>query len=167
MEIYFTEKECNSIIAITNYINKIDSIKYFTEEGGIRYNVWNIKRTTETQWIFNRLFEYFTYTTGIKIIKPIEILHIHKYVIGDKFKKHTDTLYPTQIHNIGACLNDGYAGGDFILYEPDYVLPKEKGKLYTFKGARPHEVTEILNGERWSIIAFLHLQNIEIQKKLL
>ena len=67
----FTDKECNSIIDITNYINKIDSTKYFTEEGGIKYNVWNIKRTTETQWIFDRLFEYFTYTTGIKIIKPI------------------------------------------------------------------------------------------------
>lgn len=167
MKTCFTNDECNSIIEFTKQLNKIDSKQYFTTSDDIKYNVWNVKRNDETKWIFDRLFEYFTKSTGIKIIQPIDTIHIHNYTIGDKFKKHTDTLYPTQIHNIGACLNDNYEGGDFILYEPNSILPKKTGEIYTFKSSQPHEVSEITNGERWSIIAFLHLKNIEVIKRLL
>jgi hypothetical protein len=30
-----------------------------------------------------------------------------------------------------------------------------------------HEVKEILEGERWSIIAFLHIDNLDLKKTLL
>ncbi len=107
------------------------------------------------------------YNILIKDLKPLDILHIHKYKEGDYFKKHKDNLYPTQIHNIGVCLNDDYVGGEFVLYEPDEVLPKKQGELYTFRSLRYHEVKEITNGERWSIICFLHIENIEINKNLI
>ena len=117
--------------------------------------------------IFDRLFNYFTNTTGIKIKKELDIIHLHNYKQGNKFIKHKDNLYPTQIHNIGVCLNDDYVGGEFVLYEPDELLPKKQGELYTFESLRLHEVKKIESGERWSIIAFLHNENLELKKRLL
>ena len=97
----------------------------------------------------------------------MNILHVHNYKTGDYFKKHRDDLHPTQIHNIGVCLNDDYVGGEFILYEPYEILPKKQGEMYTFESLRLHEVKKIESGERWSIIAFLHNENLELKKTLL
>jgi predicted 2-oxoglutarate/Fe(II)-dependent dioxygenase YbiX len=165
--IKFTKNECEKIINFSNTIEKKHSSYYFSNTDKINYFVWNIYRNVDTEWIFNKIESFFTYKTGIKIKKPLDILHIHKYKEGDYFKKHKDNLYPTQIHNIGVCLNDDYVGGEFVLYEPDEVLPKKQGELYTFRSLRYHEVKEITNGERWSIICFLHIENIEINKNLI
>ena len=68
---------------------------------------------------------------------------------------------------MGVCLNDNYEGGEFILHNPEFFLPKKSGEIYTFPSARMHEVKEILNGERWSIIGFLHIDNLDFPKKSL
>ena len=51
-----------------------------------------------------------------------------------------------------------------MLYDPYEILPKKQGEIYTFPSLRMHEVNEILQGERWSIISFLHIENLEIKK---
>jgi predicted 2-oxoglutarate/Fe(II)-dependent dioxygenase YbiX len=107
------------------------------------------------------MYAYFTQTTDVKIEKELYQCHIHNYVKGEKFSKHADTTYPTQIYNIGVCLNDDYEAGEFVLYNPYLVLPKKQGEIYTFESTRYHEVKEILNGERWSIICFLHKENVK------
>ena len=165
-KILFNTEECETIISIAKSID-VTSSKIYFEDNNIKYNTYNINRNDNTNWIFERMFEYFTKTTGIEIIKPIDILHVHNYKTGDVFKKHKDNLYPTQIHNIGVCLNDDYVGGEFVLYEPYEILPKKKGEIYTFPSLRMHEVKEILEGERWSIIAFLHIDNLDLKKRLL
>jgi hypothetical protein len=161
----FTKEECEAIIYLSKDIEKQDSNLYFKNENDIKYNVWNIQRTSKTQWIFDRLFNYFTNTTGIKIEKQLDIVHLHNYKQGNKFTKHNDNLYPTQIHNIGVCLNDDYVGGEFILYEPYEILPKKQGEMYTFESLRLHEVKKIINGKRYSLI--IHVKNSEIKKALL
>lgn len=163
----FTKEECETIIAIAVTNPMDDSKTYFKYDDDIKYKVSNVKRDETTDWIFIKMLDFFTNKTGIKIKKPLDILHIHKYNAGDYFKKHKDNLYPTQIHNIGVCLNDDYVGGEFVLYEPDEVLPKKQGELYTFESLRLHEVKKIESGERWSIIAFLHNENLELKKRLL
>jgi predicted 2-oxoglutarate/Fe(II)-dependent dioxygenase YbiX len=163
----FTKEECESIILITKSIEMKSSKSYFEDNNTIKYNTYNIDRNDSTNWIFERMFEYFTKTTGIRVIKPLDILHIHNYKKGDVFKKHKDNLYSTQIHNIGVCLNDDYDGGEFVLYEPYEILPKKQGEIYTFPSLRSHEVKEILEGERWSIISFLHIDNLDLKKRLL
>jgi predicted 2-oxoglutarate/Fe(II)-dependent dioxygenase YbiX len=162
----FTKEECENIILLAKEFEVKTSNDYF-ENKNIKYNTYNINRDTATQWIFDRMFEYFTKTTGIRISNPLDILHIHNYKEGDVFKKHKDNLYPTQIHNIGVCLNDDYEGGEFVLYEPYFVLPKTQGSIYTFESLRTHEVKEITKGERWSIILFLHTNNLELKKTFL
>jgi hypothetical protein len=165
-KILFSTEECETIIAIAKSID-VTSSKIYFEDNNIKYNTYNINRNDNTNWIFERMFDYFTKTTGIEIIKPIDILHVHNYKTGDVFKKHKDNLYPTQIHNIGVCLNNDYVGGEFVLYEPYKILPKKQGEIYTFPSLRMHEVKEILEGERWSIIAFLHIDNLDLKKILL
>jgi predicted 2-oxoglutarate/Fe(II)-dependent dioxygenase YbiX len=165
-KILFSTEECETIISIAKSID-VTSSKIYFEDNNIKYNTYNINRNDNINWIFERMFEYFTKTTGIEIIKPIDILHVHNYKTGDVFKKHKDNLYPTQIHNIGVCLNDDYVGGEFVLYEPYEILPKKQGEIYTFPSLRMHEVKEILEGERWSIIAFLHIDNLDLKKTLL
>jgi hypothetical protein len=165
MEKFFTKDECETIIDFTKKLKSTHSTKYFTNTNDIQYLVWGLERNDETQWVFDRLFSYFESETGIKIKLQVDILFIHKYTTGNRFKRHIDKTENNQLHNIGVCLNDDYVGGEFVLYEPDLTLPKEQGVIYTFKSARPHEVMEILDGERWSIICFLNLENLDIKNR--
>lgn len=162
----FTKEECEKIIYLAKS-SLVDSKLYFKYDDNIKYKVSNIKKDKTTDWIFDKMFVFFTNKTGIKIKKSLNILHVHNYKTGDYFKKHKDNLHPTQIHNIGVCLNDDYVGGEFILYEPYEILPKKQGEMYTFESLRLHEVKKIESGERWSIIAFLHNENLELKKTLL
>ena len=68
---------------------------------------------------------------------------------------------------MGVCLNNDYDGGELVLYNPEEQLPKEIGNIYTFPSQRLHEVKKIIKGERWSIIGFLHFENIELNKTLI
>lgn len=163
----FTKEECEKIILLSKSFKMEDSKAYFKDNDDIQYLVCNVKRDDNTDWIFEKLLNFFSDKTGIKIRKSLDILHIHNYKKGNSFKKHKDSLYPTQIHNIGVCLNDDYDGGEFVLYEPYEMLPKKQGEIYTFESLRLHEVKKIESGERWSIIAFLHIENIELKRDLL
>ena len=169
MSVNFTKEECEKIINLRlkyeEVLHKDFLGRYGSDFDDVSYRVWNIIRNEETQWIFDKMYEYFTQTTGFKIKKELYQCHIHKYIKGEKFSKHSDTTYPTQIHNIGVCLTDDYDGGEFVLFNPDIVLPKKQGEIYTFESAREHEVKEILSGERWSIICFLHHENIHYEIK--
>lgn len=169
MSTKFNKEECEKIINLRfeyeEVLHKDFLGSYGSDFNNVSYRVWNIIREEKTQWIFDRIYKYFTESTGIEIKKELFQCHIHNYVKGEKFLRHADTTYPTQIYNIGVCLNDNYDGGEFILYEPDLVLPKKQGEIYTFESRREHEVKEILNGERWSIICFLHNENVKYKIK--
>ena len=133
----------------------------------ISYSYYDFYLNDETEWVFNRLNNFFTENTGIKIKKTLECLHIHKYITGNQFTKHNDVYYEDQMYNVGICLTDSHEGGDFILYDPETTLNKKTGNSYIFDCKRMHEVTEITNGERWALIGFLFLYNLDIKKPIL
>ena len=166
----FSKEECDYIINLSNSLDKINPFgksdrvsknKTFK----VKYDVWPINRNEKTQWIFDKIQMYFINKTNIKIKKELDKIYIHKYIEGQQFGKHADTYYKTQIHNVGVCLNDDYDGGEFVLYNPEEPLPKDAGTIYTFPSQRMHEVKEILKGERWSMIGFLHTDNLDFSKK--
>lgn len=157
----FTESECEYIINLSNKLPPIDPYSSKANTFKVNYSAWKLLLNDDTKWIFDKISLFFMNKTNLKIKKELDILYIHKYIEGQQFGKHNDTYYKTQIHNVGVCLNDDYVGGEFILYEPDEVLPKRQGEIYTFPSVRFHEVKEILKGERWSIIGFLHIHHIE------
>jgi hypothetical protein len=164
-DIIFTTQECEEIINLRfeyeEVLNKDFLGSYWSDFENVSYRVWNIIRNEQTQWVFDRMYKYFTQSTGIRIKKELYECHIHNYVTGEKFSKHSDTTYPTQVYNIGVCLNDNYGAGEFVLYNPDFTLPKKTGVIYSFESRREHEVKEISFGERWSLIGFFHNYHLQ------
>ena len=172
MKISFSKEECDYIINLSKElykINQFDKPDHMSKDKTfkVNYDVWLIKRNEKTQWMFDKIHTYFTNKTNLKIKKELDKIYIHKYIEGQQFSKHADTYYKTQIHNVGVCLNNDYDGGEFVLYNPEEPLPKETGNIYTFPSQRIHEVKKIIKGERWSIIGFLHIDNLDFQKKSL
>jgi hypothetical protein len=119
------------------------------------------------KWIFDKITEYLLVDQNIEIIKPFDIIHLHKYEAGNEFERHRDIYYPNQTLNVGVCLNDDYVGGDFILYGPEEVIPKVKGTIYSFKNTREHEVKKIESGLRYSLIIFLFKDNVRLKNNLI
>lgn len=169
--ISFTKSECESIIGLSNSLPIIirDGITADVKrpDADISYNWYMIYRTHETQWIFDRLYLFFKESTGYDIIEELDKIQLHKYQVGDKFKKHQDIYNPNQIYNLGVCLNDDYGDGEFVLYNPNEILPKKQGAIYGFRCNRYHEVKEITSGVRWSIIGFMFENHTNMKKTLL
>jgi predicted 2-oxoglutarate/Fe(II)-dependent dioxygenase YbiX len=113
------------------------------------------------KWIFDKITEYLLVDQNVEITKPFEVIHLHKYLSGNEFERHSDIYYPNQTLNVGVCLNDDYEGGDFILYGPKEIIPKKAGTIYSFRNTREHEVTKIESGIRYSLIIFLYKENIK------
>ena len=161
----FTQSECNDIISLSNIINgtyRDDS------DRGISYTFYSIGLNESTKWIFDRFDLYLYNSLGISVIHQLDVIHLFKYSKGDKFCKHRDIYYKNQIYNVGACLNDDYEGGEFVLHEPEYMeLPKETGTMYTFKHLLEHEVLEVTSGDRWSLIGFYFYEHLDLKKPAL
>ena len=161
MAINFTLEETQDIIAFAKQLPITQSNTLFnpiTRKYGFR----TILHYHATKWIFKRIYDHLYEETGIEVKKTLDELYIHTYVEGDYFLRHSDV--PTKIWNVGVCLNDDYEGGDFIVYNPETVLPKKAGSIYCFESQREHEVLPITSGERWSIIGFLERGHIGINK---
>lgn len=155
-EILFSKEECQSIIwdktrNITDW-NMMDR----------KYRSSLIDYNEDTKWIFNKLRYFFEAETGIKIINIKNKIHFHRFVEGDWFGKHND-IREKRLYAVGVLLNDDFSGGDFKLYNPNgYTLNKESGNTYLFDVRIEHEITSILEGERYSLLWFLQNEHVKI-----
>ena len=163
--ISFTKEECKKIIKMSDVLEGVyrDGINanVARPRKNISYTYYNIYSNLDTQWIFDRLYQYLDVEKNLKINNPLNVIHLHKYNKGNLFEKHRDIYYPNQVLNVGVCLNDNYEGGEFILFNPTEILPKKEGHIYSFKNTRYHEVTELTKGIRCSLIAFLYKDNLK------
>jgi hypothetical protein len=161
----FSKEECDKIINLTLEIEgthrDVNSKTVERPREKISYTYYNIYRNEPVKWIFDKITEYLLVDQNVEITKPFEVIHLHKYLSGNEFERHSDIYYPNQTLNVGVCLNDDYEGGDFILYGPKQVIPKKAGTIYSFKNTREHEVTKIKSGIRYSLIIFLYEENIK------
>lgn len=132
-----------------------------------KYNVWDIPINEETIWFYDRIYTWFMLVSGVKIDKSIYFNNpnaahkLHEYTIGDKFDLHIDKNENNldRIWNLGIQLNSNYKGGDYICYtennEPIY-LSKEIGNVVAYTSEVPHEICEILDGIRYSLVIKIH-----------
>ena len=167
----FSKEECNKIINLTleikgNY-RDVNSKNVERPREKISYTYYNIYRNESVKWVFDKITEYLLVEQNVEITKPFEVIHLHKYVAGNEFERHSDIYYPNQKLNVGVCLNDDYEGGDFILYGPKEIIPKKAGTIYSFRNTREHEVTKIESGIRYALIMFLFKENIKEQISLI
>ena len=156
-KILFSKEECESIISyndthITNWLM-----------GDRKYNSQPINYSLETKWLFDKLKEFVEENTDIKIKKIKETIHFHKFTKDDWFGKHND-IRDNRLYAVGVLLNDEFEGGDFKLYNPNQIiLDKVIGNTYLFDVRIDHEITSILEGERYSLLWFLENEHVKIE----
>jgi hypothetical protein len=153
----FSKEECESIISynntqITNWI--MDDRKY---------NSQPINYSLDTKWLFDKLNDFVETETNIGIRTIKKTIHFHKFTKGDWFDKHND-VRDRRLYAVGVLLNDDFEGGDFKLYNPNQIiLDKVIGNTYLFDVKIEHEITPILEGERYSLLWFLQNEHIKIE----
>lgn len=151
----FSKEECDLIINLSK-INFQNWNKFDRS-----YNSYAIENTENTNWIFDKLKKYVESENEIKIKTIKKQIHFHTFVKGDWFGKHND-VRDDRIYAVGVLLNDNFDGGDFKMYNPnEVVLNKIIGNTYLFDVKIEHEITEILNGVRFSLLWFLQTKNIK------
>ena len=155
-EILFTKEECDNIIWNVN-----ESIANF-DMSNRKYYSQSINYSLETKWLFDKLKYFFESETGLEIIKNKEEIHFHKFVKVNWFDKHND-IRDNRLYAVGVLLNDNFEGGDFKLYnQNEIILDKVIGNAYIFDVRIDHEITPILDGERFSLLWFLQNTNVKI-----
>jgi hypothetical protein len=142
-----------------NFFNFIDGNKLVFDKTNTSYRVFVIKNTLETEWMFNKLLEWFSNVNDIRINydNKIESCTLHQYCVGDKFSKHRDLMEgsETRRYNLGIQLNDSYDGGEYLCWDDDnneVLISKQIGTALSYHCRILHEIKEITNGERWSIV---------------
>lgn len=170
----FSEEECNLIKSyvklqptdLTDYFKTEDKFKFIdgnklvaTDDVPISYNVYIIKNTSETEWMFNKLLLWFSEVNDIKINYDYKVIlcTLHKYGVGDAFEKHVDLAhgFENRRYNLGIQLNDEYEGGEYVYWDDDNnecLISKQTGTAVSYHCRIWHEIKEITSGERWSIV---------------
>lgn len=150
----FTKKECELIMTyneshITNW-----------EMSNRKYNSQPIKYSPKNSWLFDKLKHFVEINSNIEIINLKKIIHFHKFTKGDWFGRHND-VRDGRLYAVGVLLNNDFEGGEFKLYNPnEQILNKICGNTYVFDVTIDHEITPILDGERYSLLWFLQKEHI-------
>jgi hypothetical protein len=174
----FTKEECDKIISYQNvYLDlifrseepsidlenrRIDNVGMVVKgkKLGKFFNVWDILNNNESEWMFEKLFNWFSEVSKIER-NPADKMwgcSLHKYSKGDSFAKHIDlnANFPDRRWNLGIQLNENYTGGEYVCYDEnnnEIILSKEVGTAIAYNSTTLHEIREIHSGERWSIVA--------------
>jgi hypothetical protein len=177
----FNEQECDLIKSyvklqptdLTEYFNISDSFNFvdgnklvFTESD-TSYRVFVIKNTIETEWMFNKLLEWFSDVNDIELDSnnKVQLCTIHQYGVGNKFSKHIDLAkgYEGRRYNLGIQLNDSYEGGKYICWDDnnnEVLISRKIGTVTSYHCRIWHEIKEITDGERWSVVMPIKKQHI-------
>jgi hypothetical protein len=148
-KILFSKEECELIINLLK-INQKD-----WRMGDRNYKSQPINYSLETNWLFDKLKDFVERETNIEIRTIKKTIHFHKFTKGDWFGKHND-VRDNRLYAVGVLLNNDFEGGDFKLYNPnEIILDKVIGNTYLFDVRIDHEITPILEGERYSLLWFL------------
>jgi hypothetical protein len=140
-----------------------------------KYNVWDIPINDDTKWFYDKIYSWFISVSGVKIDKNVYLNNsnsahkLHEYVVGDKFDLHIDKSEDTldRIWNLGIQLNSNYSGGDYICYlkENPILISKEIGNVVAYTSDTLHEITEITDGIRYSLVIKIHSWELVMKNK--
>jgi predicted 2-oxoglutarate/Fe(II)-dependent dioxygenase YbiX len=176
----FTKEECQTIIQYHKKYTElegwfpsklIDGQRIKSNQNLMSYEVYTILNNNETNWFYDKLINWFSEVSEVKIDKTFKTLicTLHRYTIGDHFTKHIDLIkgYEERRYNLGIQLNDDYDGGEYITWDDsgnEIIINKEPGTALGYHCRIWHEIKEITNGERWSIV--MPIEKSQIIQKL-
>lgn len=177
-QILFTKDECSKIISYKDKFDISDSSQKNRIDKGNKvkhkkYDFYWIEKNGETEWVFERLFDWFYHQTGVKVsMDTIVKGFLHNYKVGDVFAKHIDRVgvYKNRCYNVGIQLSDftDYTDGEYIIYNYDTtkeVISKNIGNCYYYDSGISHEITKITSGERWSFLHHINEEHISNYNK--
>jgi hypothetical protein len=110
----------------------------------------NIEKTASNIFNKNLVLKSYFYSHMKKGGK--NLLHVDNY--SEKYSKdYSAILY----------LTNSYTGGNVVFPNQDLTIKPDPGTLVTFIGSEdvPHEVEEVIDGDRVNIICFLHEKEME------
>jgi hypothetical protein len=183
----FTKEECDEIISYhkipprnelkwdfkNNSSGKYENNRV-TFGNGTNYNTYGLFQSSETEWVFNRLLNWFSNQNGVKLNENIKhgFCTLHNYIVGDKFQKHIDLMqgFDDRRYNAGIQLNDEYEGGEYVCWDyknNEIVFSKEAGTAVSYHCRTPHQINEITKGNRWSLVMPIHNWEIIEKKNLM
>lgn len=170
----------SSLITNTRIVyHKENNFNGIYKEHGVnwtkKYNVWDIPINEDTKWFYDNIYTWFINISGVKLDKDIYFNNpnaahkLHEYVIGDKFDLHMDRNKNNldRIWNLGIQLNSNYSGGDYVCYnkETPISISKESGNAVAYTSDTLHQITEITNGARFSMVIKIHSWELATKNK--
>lgn len=114
-----------------------------------------------------KLLNWVSESLNLKLHSFNQKFQILRYDTNDFFLRHNDD--DIKYRNVfgknrylvtGFHLNDDYTGGDFTIYDPEYILTKEIGVPYVFEAKRDHEVKIVTSGTRRSVVMFINHEDV-------
>lgn len=165
-EIIFTKDECEDIISFHSQYNRDQHYNNSSNnQNEILYEASVLPKNPRTIFVFKKLFDFFEKKSKRKLYRyPAEVF-IMRYGKGDKFMKHSDTI-ADRIYSVGIQLTENYKGGEYVVYKEDGfdIINKEIGNTYFMESSTLHEIKEIENGIRYSLVAFVHKTDLTEDK---
>lgn len=180
--VIFTKEEVNSILS---YMDDEEDIRFTIKYNGVLYKNGSkgtskrLEFTKENEWIFEKIKKWTDELNMGLIWKSKPFATFRRYRVGDFFVKHTDDLNSdsvakkrgVRVLTIGIQLSDinEYEGGDFLVWDKDTEIPIDKtvGNIVMYSTNVPHEVKEVTNGMRTSLILFATDKNVKFNNSLI
>jgi PKHD-type hydroxylase len=168
---YFTPAECDEIIALglelETQAGNLGTGR--TVDNQVRQSTVSFFRPsdTRTEWIFNRInvaVDNFNRQFWNFDLKFVECLQFARYdQPGDFYCSHMDMFYDQlEIRklSISVQLSDAreYQGSDLrmLRYGQEYdCAPRDRGSIIVFPSYQVHEVTPLIAGSRYSMVAWV------------
>jgi hypothetical protein len=157
--ILFTKDECDYLIGLKNKYPLLGENGRWDEFDNFRYKFYAFDYPPDIDWVIDRMCNYFEEQMHLHIFFRPTALNLHHYTSGDEFGKHIDTGTPIKEWNVGIILNEDFEGGDYLVFDENdepVVIDKKIGNVCIYQSQTPHQVTPIINGERWAIAMFIH-----------
>lgn len=169
-EVLFTREECNHLISLTSNDFKRDLVNVAGETITSNDRTSYSKPVTLEGEIANLMLSKLS---SYGVCSLPSYMFIIRYEIGQSFKIHRDgdvSDHSNRCQSISIQLNDGYEGGQFIVYDDNkdgHTVSNLVGTTVMFPSHQLHEVKSVVSGVRYAAVLWLSSENIGIKKSIL
>ena len=96
------------------------------------------------------------------VVQKTTDFRLNKYDVGGFMSRHCDNIHHSHGQTFGypqasvlLFLNDNFKGGEFLVSEEQPKIKTGEALIFPSNFMFPHEVKEITQGTRWSIVSWL------------
>ena len=155
----FTKEECIKIINYAEANSNWERMESRSTDD-VKYKYF-VNDMSDYDFVADRFVLYVKEKLNYNLSYPTIL--VLKYIPGDFFGKHIDsnnneTFSHDGIENVNTILNDTFTGGEFYL--DNKKITTTPGNVYHYKSSTYHEVTEVIDGVRYSLLCYVRTRNL-------